>query len=165
VLALGAIVLRTSKYHEATVWLREGVPVLRRCPLILGRLLVTVPALALAGLTQHPLEEFAILKLVLDRVAMVGARFLQELLEVVIVALSLARSVGRYDCVGVRVTPVPPLPLVLRRGGPSSYSACLAFPMVWPSVKTAPTTSSPEAWFAVMSRRLRVVRGFRQPSL
>jgi hypothetical protein len=41
-------------------------------------------------LTQHPLEEFAILKLVFDGVVVVGARFLQDLLEAVVVAMSLA---------------------------------------------------------------------------
>jgi hypothetical protein len=85
--------------------------------LILGRLLVAVPTLALAGLTQHPLEEFVILKLVLDGLAMVGARFLLELLEVIVVSLSLDRLVGSCDCVGVREMPVPPLPLVLCYGG------------------------------------------------
>jgi hypothetical protein len=48
VLALGAVVLRTSKGHEATVQVGECVPVLGRCTLLLGRLLVVVPALALA---------------------------------------------------------------------------------------------------------------------
>jgi hypothetical protein len=35
-----------------------------------------VPTLAPAGLTRHPLEELAILELVLDGVAVVGARLL-----------------------------------------------------------------------------------------
>jgi hypothetical protein len=51
VLALGAIVLRTSKDHEAAVWVEEVVPVLGWRSLLLGRVLATVPALALAALT------------------------------------------------------------------------------------------------------------------
>jgi hypothetical protein len=116
VLSLGAIVLRTSKDHEAAVRVKEGVPVLGRHSLLLGHLLVAVPTLALARLTQHALEKFVVLKLMLDGVVVVGARLLQELLEVVVVALPPARSVGRCDHVGVRVTPVPPLPLILHRG-------------------------------------------------
>jgi hypothetical protein len=49
-----------------------------------------VPALALARLTQHALEKLAVLELVLDGIAMIGAWLFQELLEVVGVALSLA---------------------------------------------------------------------------
>jgi hypothetical protein len=44
---------------------------------------------------------------VLDGVAVVGARLLQGLLEMVIVALSLAHSIDRCDRVGVGVTWVP----------------------------------------------------------
>jgi hypothetical protein len=76
VLVLGAVILRTSKDHEAAVQFGEGVPVLGQCSLLLGRLLVVVPTLAPAGLTRHPLEELAILELVLDGVAVVGARLL-----------------------------------------------------------------------------------------
>jgi hypothetical protein len=75
VLALVKIVLRASKDHEIAVRIGEGVPILKRRPLILGRLLVAVPALVLAGLPQHLLEEFTILELVLDAIAVVGARF------------------------------------------------------------------------------------------
>jgi hypothetical protein len=75
------------------------------------------PNLALARLTQHLLEKLTILKLVLDGVAVVAAWLLQELLKVVIVALSLAHSVSRCNCVGVVATSVPPLLLVLCRGG------------------------------------------------
>jgi hypothetical protein len=113
VLALGAVILRTSKDHEAAVWVREGVPVLSRRSLLLGRFLVMVPAIALAGLIQHPLEEFTILELVLEGVAVVGARLLQELLKMVVVALSLACSVGHCDRVGVGATSVPLLLLLL----------------------------------------------------
>jgi hypothetical protein len=63
--------------------------------LLLGRLLVAVSVLVPVGLTQHQLEELAILELMLDGVAVIGARLLQELLKMVIVALSLACSVGR----------------------------------------------------------------------
>jgi hypothetical protein len=117
VLALGAVVLRTSKDHEAAIRVGEGVPVLGRHCLLLGHLLVMVPALTPAGLTQHRLEELAILELVLDRVAMVGAWLLQELLEMVLVALSLARSVGRCNRIGVGATSVPLLLLLLCCGG------------------------------------------------
>jgi hypothetical protein len=48
---------------------------------------------------------------------MIGAWLIQELLEVVVVALPLACSVGRCDCVGVGATLVPPLPLILHCGG------------------------------------------------
>jgi hypothetical protein len=44
---------------------------------------------------------------------------------------------------------------------PSSWSSRLALPVVRPSVKTASTASSLEAWFLVMSRSSRVVCGFR----
>jgi hypothetical protein len=90
VLALGAVVLRTSKDHVAVVRVGEGVPVLGRRSLDLGRLLVTVSALAPAGLTQHPLEELAILELVLDGVAVIGTRLLQDLLKMVVVACPFA---------------------------------------------------------------------------
>jgi hypothetical protein len=101
----------------------------------------------------------------LDRVAVVGAWLLQELFEMVVVALSLARSVGRCDRVGVGAT----ISLLFLFSniveGPSSCSTCLAFSMVRASLKTAPTASSPEAWFVAMSRSSRVVHGFRHPSL
>jgi hypothetical protein len=42
-----------------------------------------------------------------------------------------------------------------------SWSSRLALPMVRPSVKTAPTASSLEAWFMAMSRSSQVVRGFQ----
>jgi hypothetical protein len=67
----------------------------------------------LARLTQYPLEELAILKLVLNGVAVVGPQLLQELLEMVVVALSLARSVGRCDRVGVGAMLIPHLLLLL----------------------------------------------------
>jgi hypothetical protein len=51
VLALGAVILRTSKDHEATVQVGEGVPVLGWRSRLLGCLLVAVSALAPAGLT------------------------------------------------------------------------------------------------------------------
>jgi hypothetical protein len=51
VLVLRAIILKVSKDHEAAVQVGEGIPILGRCPLVLVRLLVEVPALALAGLT------------------------------------------------------------------------------------------------------------------
>jgi hypothetical protein len=117
VLALGAVVLRTSKAHEAAVRVGEGIPILGRRSLLLGRLLVAIPALALARLTQHALEELAILELVPDGVAVVGSRLLQELLEMVVVALSLARSIGRYDCIRVVAMSFSLLILLLRYGG------------------------------------------------
>jgi hypothetical protein len=101
VLTLGAVILRTFKDHKAAVRVGEGVPVLGRRSLLLGHLLVAVPALALAGLTKYLLEELAILELVLDGVAVVGAPLLQELLEMVVVALSLACSVSRCDVLGL----------------------------------------------------------------
>jgi hypothetical protein len=76
VLAFGAVVLRTSKDHEAAIRVGEGAPILGWRSLLLGCLLVAVPALAPAGLTQHPLEELTVLELVLDGVAVVGARLL-----------------------------------------------------------------------------------------
>jgi hypothetical protein len=85
--------------------------------LLLGRLLVAVLALAPAGLTYYPLEEFTILELVLDGVTMVVARLLQELLEMVILALSLTCLAGRCDRIGLGVTSAPPHLLLLRCGG------------------------------------------------
>jgi hypothetical protein len=117
VLVLGAVVLRTSKDHEVAVRIGEGVLILGCHSLLLGHLLVAVPALAPTGLTQHPLKELAILELVLEGVAMVGAWLLQELLEMVVTALSLVHSVGRYDRIGVGATSVPPLLLLLRCRG------------------------------------------------
>jgi hypothetical protein len=64
------------------------------------------PTLALARLTQHALEEFAVLELVLDGVAVIGARLFQDMLEVASVALTLARTVGRRDRVGVGAMPI-----------------------------------------------------------
>ena len=55
------------------------------------------------------------------------------------------------------------LPLCME--GPSSWSSRLALPLSRPPLKTAPTTSSLEAWFVATSSRSRVVRGFRHPSL
>ena len=55
------------------------------------------------------------------------------------------------------------LPLCME--GPLSWSTCLALPLSQPSLKTAPTTSSLEAWFVATSSRSRVVQGFRQSSL
>jgi hypothetical protein len=107
VLTLGAVILKTSENHEAAIRLGEAA-------LILGwRLLIAVLALALAMLTQHALEEFAVLELVLDGVAVIGARLFQELLEAVSAALSPARAVSRRDGVGVGTTPVLLLPFPL----------------------------------------------------
>jgi hypothetical protein len=106
VLTLGAVILRTSKDHEAAIRLREVATVLGWHPLIFGHLLVAVPALALGRLTKHAHEKFAVLELVLDRVAMIGASLFQELLKLVGDALSLARMVDHHDRVGVGTTPV-----------------------------------------------------------
>jgi hypothetical protein len=116
VLALDAVVLRASKDHKAALWVREGVPVLGPRSLLLGRF-VAVPGIAPTGLIQHPLEDLAILELVLDGEAVVGAWLLQELLEMVVVALSLACSVGRCDRIGAGATSVPPPLLLLHYGG------------------------------------------------
>jgi hypothetical protein len=98
---LGVVVLKNSKDHEATVRVGETAPVLGQRSLIFRGLLIAVPTLTLAGLTQHALEKLIVLELVLDGVAVIGARFFQELLEVVGVALSLARAVGHHNRVGV----------------------------------------------------------------
>jgi hypothetical protein len=112
VLMLGAVIFRTSKDHEAVVQVKEAAHVLGRHFLILGCFLVAVPALALAGLAQYTLEELVVLELVLDGITVVGAWLLQELLKMA-VALSLARTVGHHDSVGVGVMPVLFLLLLL----------------------------------------------------
>jgi hypothetical protein len=58
VLALGAVILRTSKDHEVAVRVGEGVPVLGRRSLLLGRLLVAVSALA-EGVVRGDVQELA----------------------------------------------------------------------------------------------------------
>jgi hypothetical protein len=100
-LTLGAVMLRPSEDHEVAIRLGEAAPILGRCPLIFWRLFVAVPSLALARMNQLALDELAVLELVLDRVTVIGAQLLHELLEVVGVALSLAGAVGRRDRVGV----------------------------------------------------------------
>jgi hypothetical protein len=57
VLALGAVILRTSEDHEVAIQLGEAVPVLGRRPLIFGLLLVAIPTLGPARLAQHELED------------------------------------------------------------------------------------------------------------
>jgi hypothetical protein len=112
VLTLGEIILRTSEDHEAVVRVGEAALILGRRSLIFGGLLIAVPTLVLAGLTQHALEKLAVLELVIDGVAMTGARLFQELFEVVGIALSLARVVDRRDRVVVCMTSVLlPFPL------------------------------------------------------
>jgi hypothetical protein len=136
VLTLGAVVLRTTKDHEAAIRLREAATILGRRPLIFGCHFVAVPALALATLIQHVIEEFTDLELVPDRVALIGARLFQELLEVVDVALLLACAVGRHDCIGVGKMPVLLLPFPCPEG-PSFWSSRLALPLARPLTKTA----------------------------
>jgi hypothetical protein len=80
---------------------------------IFGGLLITVPALALAGLTQHELEKLAVLEHVLGGEAVIGARLFHELLELVSIALSLVHAVGRRDHIGVGTKPVLLLPFPL----------------------------------------------------
>jgi hypothetical protein len=165
VLTLGAVILRTSKDHEVAIRVGEAAPVLGRCSLIFGGLLIAVPDLVLAGLTQHALEKLAVLELVLDRVVVIGARLFQELLEVVGVALSLARAVRHRDYIGVGMRSVLLLSFPCPKEGLSSLSSHLPLPLDRPLVKTTSTTSSPKAWFMVISRSSRVVCGFGQPSL
>jgi hypothetical protein len=73
-LTIGAVILRTFEDNEAAIQLRETATILGRRPLIFGRLLVAVLALALARLTLHALEEFVFLELVLDGVAVIDAQ-------------------------------------------------------------------------------------------
>jgi hypothetical protein len=112
VLMLGAVILGTSEDHETAIRLREAATILGR-PSNFWAPPRCSPALALAGLTQHALEEFAVLELVLDGVAMIGARLIQELLKVVGVALSLAHMVVRGGHVGVGMMLVLLLPFPL----------------------------------------------------
>jgi hypothetical protein len=117
VLMLGAVILRTSEDHEAAILLGEAAPIHGRRPLIFGCLLIAVPALALARLTQHALEELAVLELVLDGVAVIGARHFQELLEVAGIALSLARGQPPRPCWGWHdANPSSSFSSTLRRG-------------------------------------------------
>jgi hypothetical protein len=113
VLTLEAVILRTTKDHEAAIRLRKSAIVLGWRTLIFGRLLIAVPSLSLARLTQHELQEFIVLELVLDGVAVIGARLFWELLEVVGIALSLASTVSHSDHFGVGTTPILLLPFPL----------------------------------------------------
>jgi hypothetical protein len=112
-LTLGAVVLWISEDHEVVVRVGEAAPFLGWRSLIFGGLLLAVPALAHARLTQHALEKLPVLELVLDGVAVIATWLLQELLEVVGVALSLARTVGRHDRVGVGTMSIILLPFPL----------------------------------------------------
>ena len=100
-------------------------------------------------------------------VSMVGAGAIHELVEVVRQALLglLPRAISRGDQRGVGRSAQILILFALCVEGPSSWSSRLALPLFRPPLKTAPTASSPEAWFVAMSSRSRVVRGFRQPSL
>jgi hypothetical protein len=140
-------------------------PSLAGATLIFGRLLVAVPSLALARMSQLALDELAVLELVLDGVTVISAWLLHELLEVVGVALSLARMVGRRDHVGVGRCWSFFFLFLYPKEGPSSWSSRLALPLGRPSMKAPPTASSPKVWFVAMSWSLWVVCSFRQPSL
>jgi hypothetical protein len=82
------------------------------------------------------LEKLAVLELVLDEVAVIGARLLQKLLELVGVAQSLARAVGSHNRVGVGMTPTFFFLFPNPEEGPSSWSSLLALPLARPLVKT-----------------------------
>ena len=98
-LALGVDGVGSPKDHEAFLGVREAVIILAHRASFLGRLLLALPFLWLAGLSQKALEELEVLIEVLDRVGVVAAWTLHELVKVVGLALLglLAHSVGRSD--------------------------------------------------------------------
>ena len=82
-LALGVDGIGSPKDHEAFLGVREAIIILAYHASFLGHLLLALPFLRLAGLSQKALEELAVLVEVLDGVGMVGAWALHELVEVV----------------------------------------------------------------------------------
>ena len=89
----------SPKDHEAFLRVGEAVSILTHHASLLGHVLLAIPFLWLAGLPQEVLKELAVLVEVLDRVGVVGAWTLHELVEVVGLALLglLALLVGHND--------------------------------------------------------------------
>ena len=102
-LALGVDSVGSPKGHEAFLEVGEVVFILAHHASFLGHLLLAFPFVWLAGLPQKELEELAVLVEVLDRVGVVGAWTLHELIKVVRLALLglLARAIGHGDQSGV----------------------------------------------------------------
>ena len=109
VLALGVDGVGSFKDHKAFLRVREAIIILARRASFLGRLLLALPFLWLASLSQKVLEELVVLIEVLYGVGMVGAWTLHELVKVVGLALLglLAHMIGCGDQSWVgRSTPI-----------------------------------------------------------
>ena len=89
----------SPKDHEAFLEVREAIFILALCASFLGLLLLAFPFLWLGGLSREALEELTVLVEVFDRICVVGAWTLQELVQVVGQALLglLAHAVGHDD--------------------------------------------------------------------
>ena len=98
-LALGVDGIRSPKDHEAFFGIRKAIPILACRTSFLGHSLLALSFFWPVGLSQKALEEFAVLVEVLDRVGVVGAWALHELVEVVGLALLglLACTIGHDD--------------------------------------------------------------------
>ena len=99
-LALGTVVLQATDDDDASVHLRERF--LHRLLLVLvsGGLLVTAATIELGRPTKKALHHVIILELVTHRIAVVGARLLLELVEVIVPGRALILAVGRRDHAG-----------------------------------------------------------------
>ena len=84
---LGVDGVGSPKDHEAFLKVGEAIIILAHRASFLGLLLLALPFLQLASLSQKALEELAVLVEVLDGVGVVGAWTLHELVEVVGLAL------------------------------------------------------------------------------
>ena len=87
VLALGVDGIGSPKDHEAFLRVEEAVIIPTRRTSFLGHCLLSLSFLWPTGVPQKALKELIVLVEVLDRVGVVGARTLHELVEVVMLAL------------------------------------------------------------------------------
>jgi hypothetical protein len=83
VLALGEDSIGSPKDHDALLGVGEAIPIFARHVSFLGCYFLALPFFWPAGLSQEALEELAVLVEVLDRVSVVGAGAVHELVGVV----------------------------------------------------------------------------------
>ena len=102
-LAFGPDGVGSAKDHDAFLRVGEAVPILARRASFLGYRLFAISFFCHADLSQETFEELAVLVEVFDRVGMVGAWAIHELVEVVRQALLglLARAISYGDQHGV----------------------------------------------------------------
>ena len=102
-LALGVDCIGSPKDHEGFLRIGKAIPILAHHASFLGHCLLAFSFFRPTGLSQETLEELTILVEVLDRVSMVGAWAIHELVEVVRQALLglLAHMISCGDQHGV----------------------------------------------------------------